>query len=44
MTDFLPLILLFTAWIPIAAAVAWAFERKPRMIHPRRPRLPRGNA
>jgi hypothetical protein len=44
MTDFLPLILLFTAWIPIAAGIAWAFERKPRMIHPRRRDVPKGTA
>jgi hypothetical protein len=30
MTDLIPLILLFTAWVPIAAGIAWVFERKPR--------------
>jgi hypothetical protein len=35
MTEILPLILLFTAWIPLAAAVAWFFERRPR-VSPRR--------
>jgi hypothetical protein len=35
MTELLPLVLLFTAWIPIAAAVAWIFERRPR-THVRR--------
>jgi hypothetical protein len=43
MTELIPLILLFTAWIPIAAAIAWAFERKPRMIHGRRDRAPKVN-
>jgi hypothetical protein len=44
MTELLPLILLFTAWIPIAALIAWAFERKPRMIHPRRDDERKANA
>ena len=43
MTELLPLVLLFTAWIPIAAAVAWIFERKPRG-NGRRTRAPKANA
>ena len=30
MTEVVPLVLIFGAWIPIAAGVAWIFERKPR--------------
>jgi hypothetical protein len=30
MSEVIPLVLLFTAWIPLAALVAWAFERRPR--------------
>jgi hypothetical protein len=43
MTDVLPLILLFTAWIPLAAAVAWVFERRPRLHARRAHRAPKPN-
>ena len=29
MAEVLPLLLIFAAWIPLAAAIAWIFERRP---------------
>ncbi len=36
MTEVLPLVLIFAAWIPIAAGVAWFFERGRAHGHSRR--------
>jgi hypothetical protein len=44
MSELLPLILLFTAWIPLAAFVAWVFERRPRVPVRRIHRAPKANA